>query len=77
MEDVENGFGFQDFGTYVDGTLDNGGGSIRFACRHHEPIARITDETGRVFLFENGGRIEVLPLSISFEPRIDPHRPHR
>jgi len=66
---LENGFGFQDFGTYVDGTLDNGGGSIRFKhAGTYELIARITDETGRVFLFENGGRIKVLPvLSISFE----------
>lgn len=66
---LENGFGFQDFGTYVDGTLDNGGGLIRFKhAGTYELIARITDETGRVFLFENGGRIEVLPvLSISFE----------
>ncbi|MPM22379.1 hypothetical protein SDC9_68831 [bioreactor metagenome] len=66
---LENSFGFQDFGTYVSGTLNNGGGSIRF--KHagvYELIARITDETGRVFLFENGGRIEVLPvLSIDFE----------
>jgi len=66
---LENGFGFQDFKTYVDGTLDNSGGSIRFKhAGTYELIARITDETGRVFLFENTGRIEVLPvLSISFE----------
>ncbi|MDI6877913.1 MAG: S-layer homology domain-containing protein [Desulfitobacteriaceae bacterium] len=66
---LENGLGFQDFGTYVDGTLDNSGGSIRFKhAGTYELIARITDETGRVFLFENGGRIEVLPvLGISFE----------
>ena len=66
---LENGFGFQDFGTYVSGTLDNSGGSIRFKhAGTYELIARITDETGRVFLFENGGRIEVLPvLGISFE----------
>ncbi len=65
----ENGFGFQDFATYVDGTLDNDGGSIRFKhAGTYELIARITDETGRVFLFENGGKIEVLPvLNISFE----------
>lgn len=66
---LENSFGFQDFGTYMSGTLNNSGGSIRF--KHagvYELIARITDETGRVFLFENGGRIEVLPvLSIDFE----------
>ncbi|AGA69190.1 putative S-layer protein [Desulfitobacterium dichloroeliminans LMG P-21439] len=66
---LENGFGFQDFATYVDGTLDNNGGSIRFKhAGTYELIARITDETGRVFLFENGGKIEVLPvLNISFE----------
>lgn len=65
----ENGFGFQDFATYIDGTLDNSGGSIRFKhAGTYELITRITDETGRVFLFENGGRIEVLPvLNISFE----------
>jgi len=66
---LENGFGFQDFATYVDGTLDNSGGSIRFKhAGTYELIARITDETGRVFLFENGGKTEVLPvLNISFE----------
>ena len=66
---LENGFGFQDWATYVDGSLDNSGGSIRFKhAGTYELIARITDETGRVFLFENGGRIEVLPvLDISFE----------
>jgi hypothetical protein len=65
----ENGFGFQDFNTYIDGTLDNSGGTIRFKhAGTYELIARITDETGRVFLYENGGKIEVLPiLNISFE----------
>lgn len=65
----ENGFGFQDFATYIDGSLDNNGGSIRFKhAGTYELIARITDETGRVFLFENGGKIEVLSvLSLSFE----------
>jgi len=66
---LENGFGFQDLGTYIEGTLDNSGGAIRFKhAGTYELIARITDETGRVFLFENGGKIEVLPvLNISFE----------
>ena len=66
---LENGFGFQDLGTYIEGTLDNQGGKIRFKhAGTYELIARITDETGRVFLFENGGKIEVLPvLNISFE----------
>lgn len=65
----ENGFGFQSWATYIDGTLDNGGGFIRFKhAGTYELITRITDETGRVFLFENGGKIEVLPvLSLSFE----------
>jgi hypothetical protein len=66
---LENGFGFQDFGTYVSGSLSNSGGSIRFKhAGTYELITRITDESGRVFLFENYGRIEILPvLSISFE----------
>lgn len=66
---LENGFGFQDFSTYVDGELDNNGGSIRFKhAGTYELIARITDETGRTFLYESGGTIEVLPvLNISFE----------
>lgn len=66
---LENSFGFQNIETYLDGTLTNNGGTIRF--KHagvYELIARITDETGRVFLYENGGKIEVLPvLSLSFE----------
>lgn len=66
---LENGFGFQDWSTYVDGTLTNSGGQIRFKhAGTYELIARITDETGRVFLYETGGKIEVLPvLDISFE----------
>lgn len=66
---LENGFGFQDLATYIDGTLDNDGGTIRFKhAGTYELIARITDETGRVFLYEDGGKIEVLPvLNISFE----------
>lgn len=72
---LENGFGFQDWATYIDGTLDNDGGSIRFKhAGTYELIARITDETGRVFLFENGGKIEVLPvLDISFELPVTTH----
>lgn len=66
---LENSFGFQNLATYLDGELTNNGGTIRF--KHagvYELIARITDETGRVFLYENGGKIEVLPvLSLSFE----------
>lgn len=66
---LENSFGFQNLATYLDGELTNNGGTIRF--KHagvYELIARITDETGRVFLYENCGKIEVLPvLSLSFE----------
>ena len=66
---LENGFGFQNLATYIEGTLDNSGGTIRFKhAGTYELIARITDETGRVFLYESGGKIEVLPvLDISFE----------
>ena len=33
-----------------------------------ELVARITDDTGRIFLFESGDKIEVLPvLDIGFE----------
>ncbi len=66
---VDNTFGFQDWSTYVDGNLDNNGGNIRFKrAGIYELVTRITDETGRVFLFEVGGKTEVLPvLSIGFE----------
>ncbi|MEA4822198.1 MAG: S-layer homology domain-containing protein [Erysipelotrichales bacterium] len=66
---VDNTFGFQDWSTYVDGNLSNDGGTIRFKrAGIYELVARITDETGRVFLFETGGKCEVLPvLTIGFE----------
>ncbi|OCN03311.1 hypothetical protein A7X67_13230 [Clostridium sp. W14A] len=65
---IDNTYGIQDWDTFVDGTLDNDGGTIRF--KHagvYELVARVTDETGRVFLFEPEDTIDVLPsLSISF-----------
>jgi hypothetical protein len=66
---VDNTFGFQDWSTYVDGKLDNNGGTIQFKrAGIYELVARIIDDTGRVFLFEMGGKTEVLPvLSIGFE----------
>lgn len=66
---VDNTFGFQDWPTYVDGTLTNDGGTIRFKrAGIYELVARVTDETGRVLLFESGGKCEVLPvLTIGFE----------
>ncbi|MBZ2175621.1 S-layer homology domain-containing protein [Schnuerera sp. xch1] len=70
---VDNTFGFQDWSTYVEGNLNNLGGSIRFKrAGVYELVARITDETGRVFLFETGDKVEVLPvLDIGFElPRL-------
>lgn len=66
---VDNTYGFQDWLTYVDGKLTNDGGTIRFKrAGIYELVARVTDETGRVFLFESGGKCEVLPvLIIGFE----------
>ena len=66
---VDNTYGFQDWATYVDGKLDNDGGTIRFKrAGVYELVARVTDATGRVFLFECGNKTEVHPvLSICFE----------
>ncbi len=66
---VDNTYGFQDFATYVEGSLTNDGGMIRFKrAGIYELVARVTDGTGRVFLFEPGDRCEVLPvLTIGFE----------
>ncbi|WP_334303676.1 S-layer homology domain-containing protein [Blautia producta] len=66
---VDNTYGFQDWPTYVDGTLTNDGGTIRFKrAGVYELTARVTDETGRVFLYESKDKCEVLPvLTIGFE----------
>jgi hypothetical protein len=66
---VDNTFGFQDWPTYVDGTLTNGGGTIRFKrAGVYELAARVTDETGRVFLYESHDKCEVLPvLTLAFD----------
>ena len=66
---LDNTFGFQDWSTYVGGGLTNEGGTIHFKrAGIYELVARVTDETGRVFLFEPGDRCEVLPvLTIGFE----------
>ncbi len=66
---VDNTYGFQDWPTYVDGTLTNDGGTIRFKrAGVYELTARVTDETGRVFLYESKEKCEVLPvLTIGFD----------
>jgi len=66
---VDNTFGFQDWPTYVDGTLTNGGGTIRFKrAGVYELAAIVTDETGRVFLYESHDKCEVLPvLTLGFD----------
>lgn len=65
---VDNTYGFQDWDTYVDGKLSSNGGPIRFKrAGVYDVQARVTDLTGRVFLF-NSGKVEVLPvLFLSFE----------
>ena len=66
---VDNTYGFQDWPTYVDGRLTDGDGILRFKrAGIYELVARITDETGRIFLYESKDRCEVLPvLTIGFE----------
>lgn len=50
---VDNSFGYQDWDTFVTGNLNNEGGTIYFKqAGIYELVARTTDETGRVFLFE-------------------------
>jgi hypothetical protein len=67
---LDNTYGFQDWNTYVTGSLRNDGGTIRI--KHagvYELVARVTDATGRIFVFEPGdNKVEVLPvLAISFD----------
>ncbi len=60
---VDNTYGYQDWNTFVDGTLNNDGGTIRFKrAGQYELVARITDATGRVFLYEVGAECEVQPV---------------
>ena len=66
---VDNTFGYQDWETFVTGNLNNEGGNIYFKrAGIYELVARTTDETGRVFLFEPKNKTEVLPvLTLGFE----------
>jgi hypothetical protein len=60
---VDNTYGIQNWNTYVDGSLSNSGGTVRF--KHagvYTLLARTTDATGRVFLYEPGDKIEVHPV---------------
>ena len=66
---VDNTFGYQDWNTFVNGKLNSNGGSIYFKrAGIYELVCRVTDETGRAFLFEPKKTTEVLPvLAIGFE----------
>lgn len=66
---IDNTYGFQDWGTFVDGTLANDGGAIRLTrAGVYDLYARVTDETGRVFRFAADNKIEALPvLYVTFE----------
>lgn len=60
---VDNSFGYQDWNTFVDGKLNSNGGKLYFKrAGIYELVARVTDETGRVFLFEPKNTTEVLPV---------------
>ena len=65
---VDNTYGLKNWDTYISGGLSNDGGTIRFKhAGMYELVARVTDAAGRVFLFESGDKIEVLPvLTIQF-----------
>lgn len=66
---VDNTYGYQNWDTFIDGSLTNEGGTLRFKrAGTYELVARITDATGRVFLYETGSKCEVQPvLTIRFE----------
>ena len=65
---LDNTYGFQDWSTYVEGAMTETGGLLRFKrAGVYEIVARITDATGRIFLFEQGGKIEIHPvLTLNF-----------
>lgn len=66
---IDNTNGYQDWKTYVDVELSNNGGDIIIKrAGVYELVARITDKTGRVFLFESKDKIEVFPaLMFAFD----------
>ncbi|MCT4563557.1 MAG: S-layer homology domain-containing protein [Maledivibacter sp.] len=66
---VKDSHDFQDWDIYVDGKLDNESGTIRFKnTGDYEIVAKVTDDTGRIFDFESTNSIKVHPvLNIQFE----------
>ena len=66
---VKDSHDFQDWDTYIDGKLDNESGTIRFKnTGDYEIVAKVTDDTGRIFDFESTNSIKVHPvLNIQFE----------
>lgn len=66
---LDNNLGLQNWDTFIDGVLRNDGGSIRIKhAGTYSFVARVTDATGRVFLYEDGAKCVVQPvLNLSFE----------
>lgn len=60
---------FKDWDSFVDGKLNNDGGIIRFkSTGDYKIVAKVTDDTGRIFDFESTNSIKVHPvLNIQFE----------
>lgn len=65
---LDNTYGFQDWSTFVDGSMSELGGRLRFKrAGVYEIVARVTDETSRIFLYEQSGKIEIHPvLALNF-----------
>jgi hypothetical protein len=61
--------GFQDWSSFVNGKLNNEGGTIHFKTTgDYKIVAKVTDDTGRIFNFESKNTIKIYPvLNIQFE----------
>ncbi|KAB3536236.1 S-layer homology domain-containing protein [Alkaliphilus pronyensis] len=66
---VKDSHDFQNWDNFVYGKLNNDGGTIRFKnTGDYEIVAKVTDDTGRIFDFESTNSIKVHPvLNIQFE----------
>lgn len=66
---VNDSHDFQDWDTCVNGKLNNEGGTIQFKnTGDYKIVAKVTDDTGRIFDFESANSIKVHPvLNIQFE----------